>query len=73
MRSQVYLLLGAMLRVNAGWLELPHADHADSSGRPSALAGGQEHDCLPCEELFTKLEKLPDGTHQQAIRLQLRG
>lgn len=29
--------------------------------------------CLPCKELFSKLQKAPDGKFRQNSQLQLRG
>lgn len=73
LRARASLLLGVLLRVNAGWLHLHEAEHADSIGKPAALTGAQEGCCPPCEDLFTKLERSANGTQRQETHLQLRG
>ncbi|CAM9656344.1 unnamed protein product [Scytosiphon promiscuus] len=72
-RARAYLLLGALLRVGAAFLDLSPAEPADTPGNPTMSIGGEEYRCPKCEELFTRLETLPDGTRRQETLLQLRG
>ncbi|CAM9650169.1 unnamed protein product [Scytosiphon promiscuus] len=70
-RARGFLLLGALVTASSNLPSLIPADEAAGSTEP-AVSAYREY-CPPCEELFTRLEPLPDGSRRQETRLQLRG